>query len=171
MACCLTAPSHHLNLTNADYSLRRFCCIYLRSASLWVPKLLFCAIYLKTVLLKSLPHLPGAIELKFHWSLLLKVQFDHMISLVQVMAWLHEATSHNLNQYCATSVWPHGCIFAKVLSTHFFPDSLVITLLMTVDIGATRYQAIPEAMLKQSPTGVDQILWGNMAFPGVKELR
>ena len=81
------------------------------------------------------------------------------------------ATSHNLNQYCATSVWPHGCIFAKVLSTHFFPDSLVITLLMTIDIGATRHQAIPEAMLKQFPNWCWPNIMRQYGFPRGKGVK
>ena len=42
----------------------RFCSIQLRSISQCVPKLLFCTMSLKTILLKTLPHLPGANELK-----------------------------------------------------------------------------------------------------------
>ena len=61
MTCCLMAPSHYLNQ----------CCL-LNSEVLWhspgrnlmrVPKLLLCEMNLKTMLLKSLPHLPVAKEL------------------------------------------------------------------------------------------------------------
>ena len=62
MACCLTAPSHYLNQ-----------CWLLISDFLWqvhprvifgrVPKLLFCKMSLKTILLRLLSCLPGAKEL------------------------------------------------------------------------------------------------------------
>ena len=60
MACCLTAPSHYLNQ-----------CWLLISVFLWhspesnfaVFKLLQCIMILKIILLKLLPHLPGASEL------------------------------------------------------------------------------------------------------------
>ena len=41
-----------------------FCGIHLRATSQWVPKLLVCIMSMKIMLLKLLPHLPGANELR-----------------------------------------------------------------------------------------------------------
>ena len=61
MAYCLMAPSHYLNLwwlfiCEIQYSLQH-------SPDSEVSKLLFCIISLKIIILKLLPHLPGANEL------------------------------------------------------------------------------------------------------------
>ena len=58
MACCLTAPSHHLRLY-VDFLLVRFGSIRMRAISQRVPQLLFCIMSLKMILLKWLRHLPG----------------------------------------------------------------------------------------------------------------
>ena len=60
MACCLMVPSHYLN---QDLPSNVFCGIHLRAISQWVPKLQFCVISFKIVLVKLLPHLPGTCEL------------------------------------------------------------------------------------------------------------
>ena len=62
MACCLKAPSHYLNqcwlLINKDLWYSPW------AVSHQVPRLLFCIMSLKIILLKLLPQLPGADELK-----------------------------------------------------------------------------------------------------------
>ena len=49
--------------TNDGFSWVRFCDIHLRAISQQVPKVLFCIMSLKILLLKLLPHLPGVNEL------------------------------------------------------------------------------------------------------------
>ena len=48
--------------TNVDYPSQKFCDIYLRASLQWVPKLLFCMVCLKSILLKLLPHPPGSMN-------------------------------------------------------------------------------------------------------------
>ena len=64
--------------TNVDFSLVRFCGIHLRAISLWVLKLLFCIMSLKSILLRLLPHLPGASEINPGYCLNIKALFTNM---------------------------------------------------------------------------------------------
>ena len=49
--------------TNFDFSVLGFCGFHLRAISEWIPKLLYCILSLKIIVLKLLPRLPGANEL------------------------------------------------------------------------------------------------------------
>ena len=61
MDCCLMEV---FNATNVDFSLVRFYGIHLWAISQWMDKLLFSIMSLKIILLKFMPHHPGANELK-----------------------------------------------------------------------------------------------------------
>ena len=66
MACCLTAPSHDLNqcwlLIGEVFGIR------MKIISHWVPKILFCIMSLKIILLNSLSQLPAANDLNHNKS-------------------------------------------------------------------------------------------------------
>ena len=66
----LAAWQHQaITCTNINFSLVWFCCIDLRAISQWVPKLPFCIMHLKNMLLKLLPHLPEArLKVLLQWN-------------------------------------------------------------------------------------------------------
>ena len=64
MAWCCQAPSHYLN--NVDFSLVRFCDIHMRGNLKGVSKMPFYIMSVRIILLKLLPHLPGAHKLTDH---------------------------------------------------------------------------------------------------------
>ena len=61
--------------TIVNFSLMRFCGICPRAISQQVPKLLFCTMTLKIILLKLLPHLPVANELSLRFDVFLTPVF------------------------------------------------------------------------------------------------
>ena len=61
MTSWLTALSHNLN--QCWLLIGKFCGIHLRAISQWLPKVLYCIIYIWILYLKSLPHLPEDNEL------------------------------------------------------------------------------------------------------------
>ena len=63
-----------ISWTNVNFSILRFCGIHLRAISHQVPKLPVCIVGFKILLLKLLPHVLGANELRCHIA--------HMASLL-----------------------------------------------------------------------------------------
>ena len=90
MTCCLKAPSDYW--TNIDWLIVRFCDIHMRAISQRVPKLPFCVISLKIILLKLRPHIPGANA----WIQLFLQHHDKHGAVINKLGWFFQYCTHLL---------------------------------------------------------------------------
>ena len=97
MACCLAAPSHYLN--HCWLLINEFQWNLLSAILQWVPRLLFCIMSLKLILLKLLPHRPQGNALnailtgKPLGDLVLReptaISYLQMVTAVTIDVWRH----------------------------------------------------------------------------------
>ena len=114
VACCLMAPSHYLNQCWLSYYWGSVAFTW--EISRWVPKLLFFELNLKIILLKLLPHLPGANELSEGFIAQLCLSCTKPVPAGTMQHWYHP-TGKWLHAYCQTSDIRHTLV-GKQLADH-----------------------------------------------------
>ena len=114
MACCLMWWHQAITWTKVDFSLARFCGIFLRA----ILQVLFCIMSLKFIISKLLPHLPGANKYLSPWyhnfNWILRYQYNTVqYSTVQynkilhaALQWLGQIINHSMNPQKTAHILP-----------------------------------------------------------------
>ena len=142
MACCQAAV---ITWANLDFSLTwlvRFCDIHLRAISQWLPKLLFCIMSLKSILLKLVSHLPGSNESESRPCLSYIVNTMSAYDPLHCQGIISPVIGPVFLEYCSLSTRrvntlrprQNGCLFAySIFKCIFLNENVIIFIQISLE--------------------------------------